>query len=84
VQEREYGRQLTLLLSARIQHLRQQRGWSLEELAERAGLHRTSVGLIIRGERGITIATAAALCRALDVRLSSLLAEAERQVAGNG
>lgn len=78
--DRDYGQRLTAVVAARLQSLRQERGWSLEELAERAGLHRTSVGLIVRGERGITLATAAALCRALGVSLSSVVDAAEREL----
>ena len=39
-----------------IARLRREAGLTLEDLADRAGLHRTSLGLIERGERGLTLA----------------------------
>ncbi len=74
---KDYGERLTQLLAARIQQLRLARGWSLEQLADAAGLHRTSVGLIMRGRRGMTVASAASLAVALDTSLSTVLAAAE-------
>ncbi len=71
---------LTTYVAARLQELRLIRGWSLEELAERAQLHRTSLGLIERGMRGMTLATASRLAAALDVKLSSLVAEGEQHL----
>ena len=56
----------------------------MDELARRAGVHRTYVGLLEREERQPTVAAAAALAGALDLRLSEVLAEAERQVEADG
>lgn len=76
----EDGQRLSLLVAHRIQELRQERGLSLDALAEATGLHATSIGLIVRGKRGMTLATAAALSSALGVRLSEVLLDAEEQV----
>jgi Helix-turn-helix domain len=38
---------------SRIRQLRAGKGWSQEELADRAGLHRTYIGSIERGEQNI-------------------------------
>ncbi len=71
---------LTAHVASRLAQLRVAKGWSLEELAVRAGLHRTSLGLIERGRRGMTLDTAYRLATALDVRLSSLVREGEERL----
>jgi len=48
-------------------------GLSQEELAERAGLHRTYVGSVERGERNIAIDNMEKVAIALGVPLTSLL-----------
>lgn len=78
----DYGTELSLAVGRRITELRQQRGWSLEVLADEAELHRTSVGLIERGRRGVTIGVAARLSQALGIRLSDLVREAEDRISG--
>ena len=50
---------------------------SQEALAERAGLHRTFIGLVERGQRNPTVLTLAAIARALNLAASELLAAAE-------
>lgn len=57
---------------------REAKGMSQEKLAHAAGLHRTYVGLIERGERNPTLDSAHALARALGLRLSELVREAEK------
>lgn len=60
-----------------IARLRREAGLTLEDLADRAGLHRTSLGLLQRGERGLTIESAAKIAEALDLSLGALIAIAE-------
>lgn len=71
------AQRLSLHVASQIQQLRQERGLSLDALAAATGLHPTSIGLIVRGKRGMTLATAAALSGALNVRLSDLVRDAE-------
>jgi len=53
-------------------------GISQEELANRAGLHRTYVGGIERGERNPTLVNIAKLARVLGTTPAELLAELRR------
>ena len=63
---------------AAVRELRAQRGVSQEELAHLAGLHRTYVGGIERGERNPSLRNIARLADALDVPPSRLIGRAER------
>lgn len=53
--------------------LRLDAGYTLEELADRSGMHRTSLGLIERGERGLTIESASNIANALDISFENLV-----------
>ena len=46
---------------------------SQEELAEKAGFHRTYIGMIERAERNITLLNIEKLAAALEVEMSDLL-----------
>jgi transcriptional regulator with XRE-family HTH domain len=57
---------------------RERLGISQEALAALAGLHRTYVGSVERGERNVTLKNVSALARALKTKASQLLAEVEK------
>lgn len=61
------------ILAKNLRRLRNSTGLSQEELADRAGLHRTYVSSIERGERNITLRTVFVLAKALDVEPADLL-----------
>jgi len=46
---------------------RQKKGLTQEELAFRAGVHRTYIGMIERGEKNITLINIAKICSALEI-----------------
>lgn len=56
----------------KIQTLRKGLGLSQEELAFKAGFHRTYIGMIERAERNITLSNMKRLADALDVNLKDL------------
>ena len=62
-------------LGKTIRQLRLEKGWTQEELAERAGLHATYVGGVERGERNVGFDNLLNLARALQVHPSVLFAE---------
>lgn len=75
------GRESLSAAFARVlQRERRTRGLSQEQLAHKAGVHRTYVGLIERGQRNPTIEVGHALARALGTSLSDLIREAERRL----
>ncbi|HVZ42149.1 MAG TPA: helix-turn-helix transcriptional regulator [Candidatus Kapabacteria bacterium] len=62
-----------MVVGANIRRLRLQKGLSQEDLADKAGIHRTYVGSVERGERNISVENVARLVRALKVRPHELL-----------
>lgn len=65
-----------------VRRMRLERAYSQERFGEVAGLHRTYIGMVERGETNVTLATAYRLASALEVDLSSILAELERGFDG--
>lgn len=57
----------------RVRNLRKDKGFSQESFADHAGIHRTYMGGIERGERNPTLTTICRLAKALDVSPSNLL-----------
>jgi len=67
----------------RLRELRQARGWTLEDLGEKADLAWNYVAQIERGERNVSIDNMAALADAMGTTLSVLLQE-EAPTVGTG
>lgn len=53
----------------RVRELRKENKLSQEELAEKAGLHRTYIGMIERGEKNLTLLNVIKLAKALNVEI---------------
>jgi transcriptional regulator with XRE-family HTH domain len=58
-----------------IKRVRTQKGWSQEEFADQAQLHRTYISGLERGIRNPTVTVVEKLARALEVAPGSLLDE---------
>ncbi|WP_254429689.1 MULTISPECIES: helix-turn-helix domain-containing protein [Ruegeria] len=56
-----------------MRRLRQSKGWSQEEFAHEAGLHRTYISDLERGARNPTITVVDKLAKALGVKVGALL-----------
>ncbi len=56
----------------RLGQLRRERGWSQEELADRAGLHRTYLSSTERGQRNISLANLDKLAQALEIDIAEM------------
>ena len=56
-----------------VKTLRLEKGWSQEELARRADLHRTYIGSIERHERNVSLLNVERIAKALKVDAKDLL-----------
>lgn len=64
---------LVAIFAANVRRRRIELNLSQEELAERAGVHRTYVGMLERSEKNVTICNIWRLARALGVNAAELL-----------
>ena len=60
-------------LARNLRKLRLSHGWSQEDFADRAGIHRTYVSDLERGARNPTISVVDKLAKALEVSCGELL-----------
>lgn len=59
----------------RVKEERIKQGLSQEELAAKAGVHRTYIGMIERAEKNITLLNIEKISKALGINISKLLEE---------
>ncbi|GIE51427.1 DNA-binding protein [Amorphoplanes nipponensis] len=71
--------ELDARLASRIAELRVGRGWSLDDLAARTGVSRSTLSRLERGEISPTAALLGKLCTAYGRTMSRLLAEVEAE-----
>lgn len=70
------------ILAANIRRIRSETGMSQEELGERAGLHRTYISSVERGERNISLENIFAIAEALGVSASELVSNVSEKGDG--
>ena len=61
-----------------IQKLRKDANISQEELAFKAGVHRTYIGMVERGEKNITILNLKKISNALEIQISEIFKLVEK------
>lgn len=79
IRNRRTATKLGQKLGKRVRTLRQRNGWSLEQLAERAGMHVTYLSSVERGYRNPTLNVIAAIAKALDISLGALVKGIEEE-----
>lgn len=75
------GTDVDARLATRLSELRAEHGWSLDELAERSGVSRSTLSRAERGEISPTAAILNRLCGAYGRTMSQLLSEVEAEPA---
>lgn len=70
--------QVLIAFGCVVREVRKERGYSQEELADIAGLHRTYIGMIERAEKNITLENIKKICDALDYSLNDLFKRVQR------
>lgn len=68
------GKEMLKKFGARVRQERERHGISQEELAHRAGVHRTYVGMIERAEKNVTLKSMEKIARALHMDVAELIA----------
>ena len=76
--------ELRIALAGQIRSARIRRGMSQEDLAFRAGLHRTYISLVEGGKKSLTVDSLARIASALDIKPSKLLATSEKRSSVKG
>jgi len=65
------------MLGRAVRVVRKTRGLSQEALADVAGIDRSHMGKIERGERNVTFLNIVRICIALDISVAQLVSDAE-------
>lgn len=68
-----YSKQKILVkFGERVRKIRKERCLSQEELAHKAGVHRTYIGMIERAEKNITLINIERIAKALEIKIVEL------------
>jgi transcriptional regulator with XRE-family HTH domain len=76
-EEASRAAQIDIRLATRLSVMRQEHGWSLDELAERSGISRATLSRMERAETSPTASLLGRLCTAYGRTMSRLMAEVE-------
>ena len=66
---------ILIIFGNNVRKFRNQLDISQEELADRAGVHRTYIGMIERAEKNITLISIEKIAKALQVEIETLIKE---------
>jgi transcriptional regulator with XRE-family HTH domain len=67
------NRDILVKFGQRVRELRKEKNLSQEELSFKAGVHRTYIGMIERGEKNITLVNIEKIAKALVISIDNLL-----------
>ena len=68
----KFNSEILIQFGKRVRQLRKEKGFSQEELAHRADLHRTYIGMIERAEKNITLVNIEKIANALETKIENL------------
>lgn len=71
----ETKKNILIIFGEKVREIRKEKGLSQEELAHKADLHRTYIGMIERAEKNITLLNIQKIANALQINISNLLEE---------
>jgi transcriptional regulator with XRE-family HTH domain len=63
---------ILIIFGEKVREIRKEKGISQEELAHKAHLHRTYIGMIERAEKNITLLNIQKIANALEVKIQDL------------
>jgi transcriptional regulator with XRE-family HTH domain len=66
-------KEILVKFGERVREKRLEQGLSQEELAVKAGVHRTYIGMIERAEKNITLSNIEKVAKALDISITNLI-----------
>lgn len=66
-------KEILVKFGERVREIRKAKRLSQEELAHKANLHRTYIGMIERGEKNITLLNIEKIAQALEIEIEDLL-----------
>ena len=66
-------RDILINFGEKVREIRKEKGLSQEELAHKADLHRTYIGMIERAEKNITLLNIEKIANALEVNIKELI-----------
>ena len=69
----DLNKQYLIFIGKKIRAEREKMGLSQEKLGEKAGVHRTYVGMVERGEKNITIFNLRRFAQALGIKVRDLI-----------
>lgn len=71
---------ILITFGEKVREIRKEKGLSQEELAHKADLHRTYIGMIERAEKNITLVNIEKIANALNKELKELLATNDKNI----